>query len=134
MAGIFGFMNYVKEGPGISKDAPKKKGFVVFFETFFRNFWKFTMINLVYWIISIPLFTNGLASVGITHIARSTARDKHSFGFSDFFETIGKNFKQGLLAGIINLIVYALLIFDAVFFFNVKGIIPNVYIIPPPNI
>ena len=122
MAGIFGLFDYNKEGPGISKDAPKKKTFIVFFETFFRNFWKFTMINLVYWIISIPFFTKGMANVGITHIARNTARDKHSFGFSDFFETIKKNFKQSLIAGIINTILYALLIFDVVFFYNVKGI------------
>ena len=28
MAGFFGLFNYEKEGPGIEKDAPKKKGFV----------------------------------------------------------------------------------------------------------
>ena len=33
MAGFFGLFNYEKEGPGISKNAPKKKGFIVFFET-----------------------------------------------------------------------------------------------------
>ena len=29
MAGFFGFMNYQKEGPGIQKDGPKKKTFIV---------------------------------------------------------------------------------------------------------
>ena len=33
MAGIFGFFDYTKEGPGIPKNGPKKKTFVVFFET-----------------------------------------------------------------------------------------------------
>ena len=28
MAGFFGLFNYEKEGPGISKNAPKKKGFM----------------------------------------------------------------------------------------------------------
>jgi hypothetical protein len=37
MAGFLGFNNYQKEGPGISKDAPKKKTFIVFFEMFFYN-------------------------------------------------------------------------------------------------
>ena len=105
MAGFFGFMNYQKEGPGIQKDGPKKKTFIVFFETFFRNFWKFTTINLVYCLISLPIISNGFARVGLTHVARNTARDKHSFGFSDFFETIKKNFKHSLLAGIINAII-----------------------------
>lgn len=121
MAGFFGLFNYEKEGPGISKNAPKKKTFVVFFETFFRNFWKFITINLVYSLISLPVVTGGLANVGLTHVARNTARDKHSFGLSDFFETIRKNFKQGLIMGIINAVVYALILFDAYFFFINEG-------------
>ena len=118
MAGFFGLFNYEKEGPGISKNAPKKKTFLIFFETFFRNFWKFMPINLVYSLISVPVITGGFASVGITHVARNTARDKHSFGLSDFFDTIKKNWKQALAAGIINTIVYILLIFDIFFFYN----------------
>ncbi len=121
MAGFFGLFNYDKEGPGISKDAPKKKTFIVFFEMFFRNFWKFITINLVYWLISIPIFTNGMANVGITNVARNTARDKHSFGLSDFFDTIKKNLKQSIIAGIINAVVIAFLIFDLHFFSLMKG-------------
>ncbi|MBE6808476.1 MAG: DUF624 domain-containing protein [Ruminococcaceae bacterium] len=123
MAGFFGLFNYEKEGPGISKNAPKKKTFIVFFETFFRNFWKFITINLVYGIISLPQITSGLASAGFTHVARNTARDKHSFGLSDFFDTIKKNWKQALGAGIINTLVYAIIIFDLWFFYTpVKGV------------
>ena len=118
MAGFFGLFNYEKEGPGISKNAPKKITFLIFFETFFRNFWKFMPINLVYSLISVPVITGGFASVGITHVARNTARDKHSFGLSDFIDTIKKNWKQALAAGIINTIVYILLIFDIFFFYN----------------
>ena len=121
MAGFFGLFNYEKEGPGISKNGPKKKTFIVFFETFFRNIWKFIPINLVYSLISIPVITNGIASVGLTNVARNTARDKHSFGLSDFFETIKKNFKQSLIAGIINIFAYALIFFAAWFYYSSKG-------------
>jgi uncharacterized membrane protein YesL len=121
MAGFFGLFNYDKEGPGISKNGPKKKTFIVFFETFFRNFWKFIPINIVYALISVPVFTNGIASVGLTNVARNTARDKHSFGLSDFFETIKKNLKQALFAGIINTFVYAIIIFAGWFYFTSKG-------------
>ena len=123
MAGFFGLFNFEKEGPGVSKNAPKKKTFIVFFETFFRNFWKFITINLIYNIISLPQITSGLANAGFTHVARNTARDKHSFGLSDFFDTIKKNWKQALGAGIINTLVYALIIFDLWFFYtSVKGV------------
>ena len=106
MAGFFGLFNYEKEGPGISKNAPKKKGFIVFFETFFRNFWKFIVINLVYGLISLPVLTNGLASAGLTNVTRNIARDKHSFGVSDLWDTVKKNWKQALPAGIIKLVIY----------------------------
>ncbi len=118
MAGFFGLFNYEKEGPGIDKNAPKKKAFVVFFETFFRNFWKFITINLVYLVVSLPLVTTGISACGITHVARNTARDKHSFGLSDFFETIKKNWRQALPAGIINVLLTALLVFITSFYYE----------------
>lgn len=116
--GLFGFFNYDKEGPGISKNAPKKRAIVVFFETFFRNFWKFAPISGLFTLLSIPVLTGGLASAGMTNVARNTARDKHSFGVSDFFDTIKKNWKQALPAGIINALVYGVLIFDVVYFYG----------------
>lgn len=127
MAGFFGLFNYEKEGPGISKNAPKKKTFIVFFETFFRNFWKFIVINVIYGIISLPVITNGLAAAGITNVTRNIARDKHSFGTSDFLETIMKNWKQALPAGIINTLIYIILGFDIYFFYTAsEGIMATV--------
>lgn len=126
MAGFFGLFNYEKAGPGISKNAPKKKAYIVFFETFFRNFWKFIPINLVFSIISIPLITSGISKVGITNVTRNIARDKHSFGLSDYFETIKKNWKQALIAGIINTLVYVILIFDIIFFNGSGGIVTSI--------
>ena len=127
MAGFFGLFNYEKEGPGISKNAPKKKTFIVFFETFFRNFWKFIVINVIYGIFSLPVITNGLAAAGITNVTRNIARDKHSFGTSDFLETIKKNWKQALPAGIINTLIYIILGFDIYFFYTAsEGIMATV--------
>lgn len=121
MAGFFGFFDFTKEGPGIDKNAPKKKTFIVFFETFFRNIWKLISVNAVYIIMSIFVIPVGLASVGITNVARNLARDKHSFMLSDYFETIKKNFKQGLLVGIINTLIYVLLFFAIRFYWGSKG-------------
>ncbi len=121
MAGFFGLFNYEKEGPGIEKDAPKKKTFIVFFETFFRNFWKFISVNVVYLLMCLPLVTNGLANVGITNITRNIARDKHSFMLSDYFETIKKNWKQATAVGIINILIYALMLFALRFYFLGSG-------------
>lgn len=118
MAGFFGFLDFTKEGPGIKKDGPKKKKFFVFFETFFRNFWRFITINLVYVLLSLPIITIGMTNAGLTNITRNIARDKHSFGLSDFFETIKKNLKQSIAVGIINTIITAIIGFALYTYFN----------------
>lgn len=56
MAGFFGFFNYSKEGPGVSRDAPRKRGFFRFFDILGRKFSKLIGVNLLYAVCSIPAF------------------------------------------------------------------------------
>lgn len=49
--------SYDKPGKGIDPDAPQKRSFFRFFDIFFRKFWKFIKINLLYVLVSIPTFT-----------------------------------------------------------------------------
>ena len=49
------FFNYDKPGPGISKDAPKKKGIFLYFELFFRKFWLLIKANILYFLVSLPV-------------------------------------------------------------------------------
>lgn len=49
------FNSYVKPGPGVSKDAPQKTAFFLFFDIYFRKFWDLIKVNLLYF-ISIVLF------------------------------------------------------------------------------
>ncbi len=120
MAGLFGLFDYNKEGPGVEKDAPRKKSFIVFFEIYFKNFWKFLTVNIAYVVMSCLLIPWGLAQAGITNIARNTARDKHSFGISDYFSTIAKNWKQALLAGLINLAVGGIVGWSLLFYLDLE--------------
>lgn len=50
--GIFG--GYMKEGPGIDKNAKKKKGIFLYFDIVFRKFMKLISANFAYLIVSIP--------------------------------------------------------------------------------
>ena len=50
-----GLFNYSKPGPGISKDAPKKKGIFLYFELFGRKLSKLISVNLIYLLCSIPM-------------------------------------------------------------------------------
>lgn len=111
---------YYKEGPGVDKNERKKKGFFAFFEIYFRNFWGLFSVSFVYMLMSV--FTlgiaNGLAKSGMTHVARSISREKHSFLLDDFFETIKKNWKQSLALGIINVVITAVLALDIWYFWG----------------
>ena len=117
MAGFFGLFNYEKEGPGVEKNAPKKKRFIEFFEIYFKNFWKLCINSIWYWLLTILGITSGFAAAGMTNLTRNMAVDTHSFGTSDFFSTIKKNWKQSLAAGIINTLVLAFLVYDIYFFY-----------------
>lgn len=50
--GLFGG-NFAKPGPGVDKDAPKKKGIFLFFEIYFRKFWNIIHANALYFTASI---------------------------------------------------------------------------------
>lgn len=56
MAGFFGIGDFTKEGPGVRKDAPKKRGVFLFLELFFRKFWKMCKLNVLYAIAALPTF------------------------------------------------------------------------------
>jgi len=51
--GLFSF-NYAKPGPGVEKDAPKKKGVFLYFELLGRKFFKLCQVNMLYFLFSLP--------------------------------------------------------------------------------
>ena len=99
-----GLFNYSKAGPGVDKDAPKKKRFFCFFELYGRKFWKLIELNLLYLLCCIPIVTNGPATCGLVYILRNFANEKPVFMVSDFFDAFKSNFKQGFVLGILDLL------------------------------
>ena len=102
--------------------ARQKTAFFRFFELWFGNFWMLIPINFLCSLISALLIPYGPAKAGITNVARNLARDRHSFGISDFFDTIKANWKQSLVVGIINLLVSILLCYGLLFYYNTEGL------------
>ncbi len=88
---------------------------------FMENFAKFVPVNFMYSILSVLLLPAGLAAAGITNVTRNVFSGKHTFGLSDFFETIKNNWRQALPVGVLNLIIWVLLIVDAYFFYMANG-------------
>ncbi len=127
MAGFLGFFNYDKEGPGVEKNAPKKRRFVVFFELYGRKFWKLIWAGLLWLAVSLPVITRGWADAGLTFISRNYSREKHAFIREDFFETIRKNRGPALIIGIINLLITGVLLFNI--FLYLFGTMPQLYVL-----
>lgn len=123
MAGKFALFNITKEGPGVAKNAPKKRGTVVFFEIYARKFWSLLAAGLLWLVVSLPLVTRGWADAGLAYITRNYAREKHAFIKEDFFDIIKRNRKQALICGLINLVVTGLILFNL--YYYVSGLYPE---------
>lgn len=107
MAGLFGFFDYTKAGPGVSKNEPKKKRFFQFWELYIRKFFRLCIADLLYLLVSLPVVTGGMAEAGLTYVTRNYVREKHVFLPDDFFGTIKKNWKQALGMQIIDMVATA---------------------------
>jgi uncharacterized membrane protein YesL len=101
------FRSYNTPGPGVDKYSPKKRGFIRFFELYFRKFWKMLELNLLTFIMCIPIVTIGPAIAGMTKVLRSFYLEKSVFMLHDFWKGFKSNWKQSLPVGLINLVVVA---------------------------
>lgn len=71
--------------------------------------------------VLLMLVTWGWQNVGTAYILRSMVRGEPVFLISDYFYAVKRNLKQGLLLGILDLVVIALLVFDFMYFYNMVG-------------
>lgn len=117
------FGNYNKPGKGVSKDEPKKKGLMLFFTIFYRKFWKLLQLSALFTLFCIPVVTIGPATAALTYVVRNYSKEQHSWVFSDFMEQFKLNFKQGLLFGILDIVIYCILIFCYFFYRRQSGIL-----------
>ncbi|MCM1507121.1 MAG: DUF624 domain-containing protein [Ruminococcus flavefaciens] len=125
--------DFESRGSGIAKNAPKKKGIRLFFEIFFRKFWKLIEVNMLYFVFFIPVFLMlaslafiknntvslicaglslvlfvvciGPATAGMTKVMRKFVLEKHSFIVNDFFKAFKANFKKACLVGFVDCVI-----------------------------
>lgn len=103
---IFGD-RYSRSGPGIAKNAPKKKPFFLFWELYFRKFWKLLQLNMITFVFCIPIVTIGPALAGMTKVLRSYVLEKNAFIFHDFWKGFSRNLKQSVLMGLLDIVITA---------------------------
>lgn len=139
--------DYESAGVGISKHAPKKKGFALFMDLLKRKFWQLAEINFLYTLFFIPLMliitvlryndrmdfivmitliaililtfmiTIGPATAGVYKIMRCYVIEKHSFIIRDFFRAFKTNFKKAAVIGFLDCIIL-LSVFSAYYVYS----------------
>ena len=78
------FNSYLKEGPGIDKNAPKKRGIFLFTEVFFRKFFLLIRANIIYFLFSLPFLAISIfilapviaSALGLESLINSTSDPK----------------------------------------------------------
>lgn len=73
--------------------------------------WSSTSIFLVS-LCALGLLTNGIANVGMHYLLRASVTADYAVSASDFFTAIKKNFKQGFVFGILDVLIGLLLGYD----------------------
>ena len=67
--------SYLKEGPGIAKDAPEKTGAAWVGETLAREFWQLVKLNVLFLLCCLPVVTFGAARAAMARCTVNMARD-----------------------------------------------------------
>lgn len=77
-----------------------------------------TTATNVFWVLSfLILLTFGLVNVGTTYILRNMVKGEPIFMWSDFWYAIKRNFRQGLLFGILDLLFMGVIAGDIIFYY-----------------
>lgn len=94
---------YLKEGPGIEKDAPPKTGLALFFEILVREFWQMLKLNLLFVICALPLVTFGAARAALSRCTVNMVRDVPNDVWYDFRQELKKDFPRNTVLGLLEL-------------------------------
>ncbi len=94
---------YLKEGPGIEKDAPPKTGLALFFEILVREFWQLLKLNLLFVICALPLVTFGAARAALSRCTMNMVRDVPNDVWYDFRQELKKDFPRNTVLGLLEL-------------------------------
>lgn len=129
-----------KAGKGVDKGEPQKKRFFLFFDLYFRKFWKLMTLNLEFLLFCLPSFivgavltlslpgyfkyigpavfigTLGPAFSGMVYILRNFSMERPAFLWMDYIDTIKANWKQSLAFSLLDVIVIPLLVLSVWFY------------------
>lgn len=118
-----------KNTPGIEKNAPKKKGFALFFEIFWREFWGLLKLNLLFLVSCIPVVTIPAALTAMNRITVTMVRDRNYFMLADYWKAFKRDFGKSLLGGIVLLAALVLFGISTWFYYMLSQSVGKLFLI-----
>lgn len=119
----FLFPDYSKAGPGVDRNAPKKKGIPLFIEILSREFTTLLKLNLIFLVSCLPIVTIGPAIGAMASVTLKMVRDKPVDIYYDFKQGFKKNWKQSLLLGILGGLITITIICAFLFYIQLEGLV-----------
>lgn len=92
---------WIKDGPGIRKDAPPKTGFALLVDVLARNWWELVQLNLLILLFCLPVVTVPAALVAGARICALMLADRPVYLGRDFLEAFRSGFWRAALLGLI---------------------------------
>lgn len=90
---------------------------------FVGKFWDVFMLNILWLICSIPIFTIGASTTAVYYVTLRLVRDEDGYTFRSFFRSFKENFKQATIIWLIFLVTGIVLIID-LWFALTAGVFP----------
>ncbi|SMD01294.1 DUF624 domain-containing protein [Rhizobium sp. RU36D] len=90
---------FEREGPGIPKDAPKKRGLALFGQIIGREAWDLFALNLMIVVLSLPIITIPAVHAAATRICVSMVRDENRYLYRDFRDALRDTWVTATLGG-----------------------------------
>ncbi|MBR4291585.1 MAG: YesL family protein [Oscillospiraceae bacterium] len=97
--------------------------------TFFHNLFDLMVVNMLWLLCCLPVITIGPAVCGMYTVTLKLAREEAVNPVKDFFLGFKRNFKSGLLLGLIALLLPVIVAGDAFFALQRTGALRNVYLV-----
>lgn len=71
-----------------------------------------------WYVVPLPLVLLATFSAGLTYVTRNFAREEHAFVWSDFWSAVKNNWKYFLLNGFVTYLLYVVLSFAMIYYYN----------------
>lgn len=108
--------HFTREGPGVARDAPPKRGLALLADTIGRQWWELLQLNLLYVLFALPLVTLPAVHVAATRVAATMLDDRNVYLLRDFWEAFRAKFWRATALGLVCGTAFALSAYAAFIF------------------